>query len=63
MNTANKKCFTCGKPATHKSKNITPAGYPAYQCATHAINDKKLWGSDPGWLTVYEPIEKEKAAH
>lgn len=58
-----KKCFTCHEPATHKSKQITPAGYHAYQCDKHARNQTKadLWGSDPGWPTTYEPIpEGEK---
>lgn len=28
-------CFNCTAPATHRTKNITPAGYHAYQCDEH----------------------------
>jgi hypothetical protein len=51
-------CFTCKAPATHRSRDITPAGHHAYQCAAHAKNVTTLWGSDPGWATIYEPISR-----
>lgn len=56
--TPGKKCFTCGKEATHISTRITPAGYFSYQCSEHAIDQTKLWGSDPGWQTIYTPLAK-----
>jgi len=56
-NAADPRCFSCGASATHRSKRITPAGYHAYQCDRHTpVRPAPLWGSDPGWQTIYEPL-------
>lgn len=50
-------CFTCNQPASHVTKQITPAGYHAYQCDAHTpAKPAPLWGSDPGWQNYYETI-------
>jgi hypothetical protein len=58
-------CFTCDRRATHVSEGITPAGYHAWQCDRHARSETEadLWGSDPGWPTVYLPVEEASARY
>lgn len=52
----------CGRPATHVTDKITPAGYHHWACDGCARTEPdELWGSDPGWRTVHVPVEEASA--